>query len=514
ALISVSDKKGVVEFARALSEMGVKIISTGGTAKVLSDAGVSVVSVESITGFGEMMDGRVKTLHPKIFGGILADKDNELHIRDLNKNKIETIDMVVVNLYPFKEEVVEKRSPLKEAINFIDIGGAALIRASAKNYRFCVPVVNPESYNIIIERLKNNNNVITEDESFKFAISAFKYTYKYDRMIYEYFISKDVENSGMPSYMEFYLKKYKELRYGENAHQKAGLYIEDDFIKRTEAFKKLHGKELSYNNLVDIDTAFEAVNIFEEPATVILKHTNPCGVGIGENLKDSYRKALDCDPVSAFGGIVGFNRKVDRTVAEQLYKIFLEVIVAPEFDDSALEILKKKKNLRLINTDNKTLLEKKYKYDIKLIGMGFLIQEKDYTEKDFSRFEVVSKREPTEDELKALYFGWKVIRFIKSNAVVFCRADRTLGIGAGQMSRVDSVELATMKAKNAGISLRNSVLASDAFFPFRDGIDKAYNAGATAIIQPGGSIRDKEVIEAVDEHNMAMIFTGVRHFRH
>ncbi len=333
-------------------------------------------------------------------------------------------------------------------------------------------------------------------------------------MIYEYFISKDVENSGMPSYMEFYLKKYKELRYGENAHQKAGLYIEDDFIKRTEAFKKLHGKELSYNNLVDIDTAFEAVNIFEEPATVILKHTNPCGVGIGENLKDSYRKALDCDPVSAFGGIVGFNRKVDRTVAEQLYKIFLEVIVAPEFDDSALEILKKKKNLRLINTDNKTLLEKKYKYDIKLIGMGFLIQEKDYTEKDFSRFEVVSKREPTEDELKALYFGWKVIRFIKSNAVVFCRADRTLGIGAGQMSRVDSVELATMKAKNAGISLRNSVLASDAFFPFRDGIDKAYNAGATAIIQPGGSIRDKEVIEAVDEHNMAMIFTGVRHFRH
>jgi len=513
-LISVYNKTGMVEFARKLQKLGIIIIASGGTARELQAHDIKCDLISGITDFPEILGGRVKTLHPKIFGGILADKNNKSHAEDLEKNRIQKTDMVVVNLYPFKEEVVEKGLSLDKAIEFIDIGGSALIRATAKNYSQCIPVTSPESYDSIINNLEKNNNFIEEKQSFEYAVAAFKYTFRYDEMIFNYFNGISEIKEEMPEHMNLILNKYTSLRYGENSHQKAGLYIEDQFLERTKAYKQLHGKELSFNNLIDIDTAAEGAHIFDEPAAIILKHTNPCGTGTGENLLDSYKKALACDPVSAFGGIVGFNRKVDKDIAEELSKIFLEVIVAPDFDDDALSLLMKKKNLRLIKTDNNILSQRIYNYDIRLTGLGYLVQEKDFTEKDNSQFKVVSKRQPSEKELKALQFGWKVVRLIKSNAVVFTSEDRSLGVGAGQMSRVDSVELATMKARNAKISLKDSVLASDAFFPFRDGIDKAYEAGATAIIQPGGSIRDQEVIDVIDEHNMVMIFTGIRHFRH
>jgi len=514
ALISVYDKRGMVEFAQKLRKLDITLIASGGTAKELRNHNIECELISDIIDFPEILGGRVKTLHPKIFGGILSDKENRSHVQDLNDNAIQKTDMIVVNLYPFREEVVEKNLSLQKAVEFIDIGGSALIRAAAKNFRQCVSVTSPDHYINIIKLLKSNDNYIEENQSFEYARLAFSYTFQYDKMIYDYFSSLDKSVEEMPSSIDFITKKYMTLRYGENSHQKAGLYVEDAFRERTEAYQQLHGKELSFNNLIDIDTAMESSHAFEEPAAVILKHTNPCGSAIGDNLLGAYTKALACDPVSAFGGIVGFNRKVDLAVAEELSKIFLEVIVAPDFDDDALSKLTKKKNLRLIKLNKDILEKKRYPYDIRLTGLGFLVQEKDFTEEDFSDFKVVSEREPTGEEMKALKFGWKIVRFIKSNAIVFSSTDRSLGVGAGQMSRVDSVEIAQMKAKNAGLLLKNSVLASDAFFPFRDGIDKAHEAGATAIIQPGGSIRDQEVIDAVNEHNMSMIFTGRRHFRH
>jgi len=513
-LISVTDKKGIVDFARELAGFNVEILSTGGTAAQIRNSGIPVKDVSDYTGFPEMMDGRLKTLHPKIHGGLLALRDNENHMKALSEHGIGLIDMVVINLYEFEKTVAQEGCSLDHAIENIDIGGPTMLRAASKNYRFVTVVTDPEDYARIIAEMKETGGKISEATNFALAVKTFQLTARYDGAISNY-LGKIAPYGGetrdFPDTFTVQFAKAQDLRYGENPHQKAVFYRETDpTIPAISNARQIQGKELSYNNIMDSDAAWQAVSDFTLPAAVIMKHANPCGAAALEGeLVEVYIKALATDPVSAFGGIVAFNRPIDKKTAEELAKIFLEVIIAPGIDDEARAILESKKNVRVLiipQTGGKST-----GYDFRRVVGGLLVQERDKTDFDIRKARVVTKRTPTEDEYAALDFAWRIVKHVKSNAIVFTTKDQLVGVGAGQMSRVDSVKIAGMKAQ---LPTRGTVLGSDAFFPFRDGIDMAAEAGVTAIIEPGGSVRDEEAIQAADEHGIAMIFTGERHFKH
>jgi phosphoribosylaminoimidazolecarboxamide formyltransferase/IMP cyclohydrolase len=505
ALISVSDKTGIVEFAKELVDLGIEIYSTGGTATLIKEAGLPVKSVSELSGFPEILDGRVKTLHPAVHAGLLAQMDNEKHLAQLAQHNLKSIDLLVVNLYPF-EATLERNAEHEDLIENIDIGGPGMLRAASKNYLWTAPVVNPRHYQEIIRMMKDNNRTINEEFRLKLAAEVFNLTSYYDSVISGYL--RDYTKETTPEYWSLPLKSYYHLRYGENPQQSAMLYG-----KFTNIFKHIHGKELSYNNILDIDSASKLIIEFEEPTLAIIKHTNPCGVGTGKTLAEAYHKAFATDNVSPFGGIIAVNRTLDKETAETVHSLFTEVIIAPDFTDEALELLSKKKDRRLIKADYE-LLKKSLKNDIKSVAGGYLLQATDIQLIDKDNLKVVTKRQPTEEEMTALMFAWKISKHVKSNAIVYTSNDRTLGIGAGQMSRVDSARIAVEKAKMMELDLKGSVVASDAFFPFSDGVLQAVEAGATAVIQPGGSVRDEEVIKAADDNNIAMIFTGMRHFKH
>lgn len=505
ALISVSDKNGIVDFAKELSNLGIEIYSTGGTSKLLKDNNINVKSVSDLTGFPEILDGRVKTLHPIIHAGLLAQLDKESHLAQLKEHNIDSIDLLVVNLYPF-EETINKTDDHEVIVENIDIGGPTMIRAAAKNYQWTAVVVNPKRYSEILDYLKNNDMAIPEKYRAELAGEVFSHTAYYDSLISGYFCKYNhvelPDETGVP------LKKSQELRYGENPHQKAALY--GDFNK---VFKQLHGKELSYNNIIDIDSASKTIIEFEEPSVVIVKHTNPCGVGSAATLKEAYEKAFATDTESPYGGIIAVNRPLDIDTATILDKIFTEVVIAPEFTPEALELLLKKKNRRLI-TAQLDSIRKSLSYEVKSVTSGYLMQEVDVKMVSESDLKVVTNRAPSKEEIKAMMFGWKVVKHVKSNAIVYAKADRTIGVGCGQMSRVESARIAADKAKMMNLDINGSAMASDAYFPFADGLLEAVKIGITAVIQPGGSIRDEEVIKAANENNVAMVFTGNRHFRH
>jgi phosphoribosylaminoimidazolecarboxamide formyltransferase/IMP cyclohydrolase len=512
ALISVSDKTGVVEFAKALLTHGVEILSTGGTAQLLKLNGVVVAEVAAHTGFPEMMEGRVKTLHPKVHGGILARRDNPDHVKSMAEHGIAPIDMVVVNLYPFAQTVAKPGVTMEDAIENIDIGGPAMVRAAAKNHEFVAVVTDPADYGPLIAKLKADKGKLAFDERFRLAAKAFSHTAEYDGMISNWLTARDPNGKvkAFPDRFNLQVRLAQALRYGENPHQSAAFYVERDPPAGTLAnFRQLQGKELSYNNIADADAAWDACRGFEVPACVIVKHANPCGVAIADSALAAYRNAFLTDPTSAFGGIIAFNREVDAATAEAVAKQFVEVVIAPSYAPEALAVFKTKQNVRLLAID---VARDPNRLDMKRVGGGLLVQTPD--EFDVAELRIVTKRDPTLREMNDLLFAFRVAKFVKSNAIVFCRDGMTLGVGAGQMSRVDSTRIAAIKAKNAGLKLRGSVVASDAFFPFRDGLDVVAKAGARAVIQPGGSVRDKEVIAAADEHGMAMVFTGMRHFRH
>lgn len=521
ALLSVSDKTNIVEFARELESMGVEIYSTGGTKSTLISNGIKAKSISELTDFPEIMGGRVKTLHPKVHGGLLADLGDEKHISEMTENQIKSIDLVVINLYPFEATLKNANSNHSDLIENIDIGGPAMLRASAKNYKWTFTVVNPEKYNQIIEILKENNLTVPLDIRREFAAEVFSTTAYYDAMISDYF--NTYNNNNFPNKYSLGMKKEYSLRYGENPFQTAALYSKSSYIPNSEVtttsefseiFEKLHGKELSYNNILDIDSASRIILEFEnEYAVAIIKHTNPCGVAVGESLIEAYQKAFATDTVSPFGGILSFTHEIDLKTAEEIHSLFAEVLIAPSYTDEAFELLSKKKDRRLIKA-NYGLLKNSLRYEIKSVAGGILIQSTDNILYDEKELKVVTKRQPTKDEMNGLMFAWKVSKHIKSNAILFAAKDRTLGIGAGQMSRVDSSRIATEKAKLMNLELKGSVLASDAFFPFADGLLQAAEMGVTAVIQPGGSVRDEEVIKAADDNNIAMIFTGARHFKH
>jgi phosphoribosylaminoimidazolecarboxamide formyltransferase/IMP cyclohydrolase len=504
AIISVSEKTGIVDLAKELSTFGIEIFSTGGTMKTIAEAGVPVKSISDITGFPEIMDGRVKTLHPNIHAGLLSVLDNEEHVRQMQAHNIDSIDLLIVNLYPF-EASLDKKLPHDEMIENIDIGGPGMLRAAAKNYLWTAPVVNPSRYPAMLDFLRKD---CTLPEAFRLelACDVFTHTSYYDSLISGYLREK--LNLPVPDEFAVPLKKAQHLRYGENPHQNAGLY--GNFNK---IFNQLHGKELSYNNIVDIDAAAKLILEFDEPSVAIIKHTNPSGVGSADTLKEAYEKAFATDKVSPFGGIIAVNRAIDIETAETMHALFTEVIIAPEFSEEALALLTKKKDRRLITADYKDL-RNSITIDLKSVAGGFLIQDSDKQLLNSEALKIVTKRQPTDKEFQALLFGWKVCKHVKSNTIVYALNDRTLGIGAGQMSRVDSSRIAIEKSKMMELDLKGSVVASDAFFPFADGVMYAVEAGATAIIQPGGSVRDEEVIAAADEHGIAMVFTGMRHFRH
>ncbi len=507
ALISVSDKRGLVEFAHSLQAMNVEIISTGGTHTLLTSNGIRARSVADVTHFPEILDGRVKTLHPKIHGGLLAVADNEDHLRQLREHDIEQIDMVVVNLYPFEQTIARNGVPLEEAVEQIDIGGPAMIRSAAKNFKHKAVLVNPDRYASVIEEMRANGGRISEATCFLLAKEVFRHTSSYDAVISRYLDKVEAKEGRFPELLHLSLRREMDLRYGENPHQYAALY--GNF---TSLFQPLHGKELSYNNVVDIAAAARLVAEFDEPTVAIIKHTNPCGVGSGATLIEAYARALATDSKSAFGGIVAMNRPLDRDAAEKMNEIFTEVIVAPGFPESVLEFLKKKKDRRLIRTaaDLRALDE----LELKSVPGGLLVQDVDRARIPKDNLRVVTKRKPTEEELKAMLYAWRVAKHVKSNAIVYARSDRTIGIGAGQMSRVDSARIAAQKAVEARLDVKGTAVASDAFFPFADGLLEAVKAGSTAVIQPGGSIRDEEVIRAADDNTIAMVLTGIRHFKH
>jgi len=509
ALLSVSDKAGVVELARALAALGVQLLSTGGTASLLEKEGVRVTEVSAHTGFPEMLGGRVKTLHPAIHGGILARRDSPEHMAAIAKAGIAPIDLIVVNLYPFEATVADPQCKLEEAIENIDIGGPAMLRAAAKNYPGVIVVVDPADYPKLLDQLKGKG--VDDATRFNLARKVFAHTAAYDGAVANYLTSlSDGKRREYPDVLTLQLKKVQDLRYGENPHQSAAFYRDDRPAPGSLAtFRQLQGKELSYNNIADADAAWECVKRFSMPACVIVKHANPCGVAVADSLAAAYEKAFKTDPTSAFGGILAFNRAVDGATAAAFAKQFAEVIVAPRFEPEALGVLAKKDNLRLIEVP---LAHDTQKHDYKRVGGGVLVQGSDA--EALKNLKVVTKKQPTEAQLADLRFAWTVAQFVKSNAIVFCRDGMTLGIGAGQMSRVDSSRLARLKAETAGMKLENCVAASDAFFPFRDGVEVLLDAGATAVIQPGGSVRDAEVIAAADERGAAMVFTGIRHFRH
>lgn len=529
ALISVSDKAGIIGLARQLQKSGVKMLSTGNTAELLKRSGIKVALVSEITKFPEMLNGRVKSLHPNIFAGILADRKNKGHLEELNKagaKPIETIDMVVVNFYPFEEF---------PNIENIDIGGPSLVRAAAKNYENVLVVVEPEDYGIVIEKIKRNNlrDNISYEERLNFAAKAFSHTARYDTIIANYFnaISRDKQPNKlplapiMPDILNLTFKKIQDLRYGENPYQTASFYSDMSMGQGSvqscvSSAKQLQGKELSFNNILDVDAAFELAKEFEKPTAVIVKHTNPSGVASDSTIEEAYRKAHETDPKSAFGGIVALNRNCNLKTAKLIEPLFIEAVICPKFEQGALQALKEKKALRLLETGdvkyktNAKFSKSCFGYDLKKVTGGLLAQAGQCPEISEKSLKVVSRRSPTKKELNAMGFAWKVNKHVKSNSIVLAKEDVTVGIGAGQMSRVDAVKLAVIKSEGNVKGSKGSVMSSDAFFPFRDGVDEAAKAGVTAIIQPGGSIRDKEVIAAADEHNIAMVFTGVRLFRH
>ncbi len=513
ALVSVFDKTELVPFVQGLVGLDVEIISTGGTARLLRENNVPVVQVSEYTGFPEILDGRVKTLHPKIHGGILALRDLETQMAELEEHQIEPIDMVVANLYPFLEVIRKGEISEQELLENIDIGGPTMIRSAAKNYPHVVVVTDPSQYSLVLAELTKTGGEVAVETSRKLAVQAFQKTGHYDGMIAQYFADRfSVETEAFPKHLALAFDHTYELRYGENPHQNAG-YYQHDLTSEIRGIEQLHGIALSYNNIVDVDAAVNLISEFtEDPTVAIIKHTNPCGVGTGSTLLEAYGRANATDPVSSFGSIICVNRRLDMPIAEKLRHHFVEVLLAPDFDPEALTLLKEKKKLRILKFSPKLIEENQLKFRSALGGM--LVQEADRLDLDEAKLRVVTKRQPTEEEWRALRFAWKIVKHVKSNAIVFANAEMTLGIGAGQMSRVDSAELAIKKAANAGLDLAGSVLASDAFFPFRDGLDVGARAGATAVIQPGGSIRDEEVIQAADEQNLAMVFTGIRHFRH
>jgi phosphoribosylaminoimidazolecarboxamide formyltransferase/IMP cyclohydrolase len=511
ALLSVSDKRGIVDFGRALVDLGFEIISSSGTAKVLRENGIPVIEVSRITGFPEIMGGRVKTLHPKIHGALLAVRDNEEYMKQLEELGIQPIDIVAINLYPF-EETVKKGAELDEIIENIDIGGPAMVRASAKNHRFTTIIVDPDDYDFIISELKEKGETSLETRR-KLALKAFRHTAFYDSVIASVLNEKFGINEKFPYELSIPVRKRSTLRYGENPHQEGAVYIspvEDTGLSVAQS-DVLHGKEMSYNNFLDVEAAVNLVKEFDETACVIVKHNNPCGVAVRENQIDAYREALSRDPKSAFGGIVAFNRPVNIETAKALTEIFLEVVIAPDFEEDAFRFLtEKKKNLRVVKIRNFDKEPSGLEY--RRISGGLLVQDRDL--RLYKEWKVVTEREPSPEEVKDLLFAWKVVKHVKSNSVVIAKDNATVGIGPGQTSRVDSLETAVKKAEEFGFSTKDAVLASEAFFPFRDSVDEAAKHGITAIIQPGGSIRDPQVIEAANEHNIAMVFTGMRHFKH
>ncbi|PLX22661.1 MAG: bifunctional phosphoribosylaminoimidazolecarboxamide formyltransferase/inosine monophosphate cyclohydrolase [Ignavibacteria bacterium] len=505
ALLSVYDKTGIVEFAQFLAAQGIELISTGGTWSVLQKAGLPVTKVQEITGFPEMLDGRVKTLHPAIHGGLLARRDQASHLEQIASENIVPIDLVVINLYPF-EQTVAAGASLSECIEQIDIGGPAMLRSAAKNHDAVTVICDPTDYDRI--RLEIADHGMTQLATRQdLARKVFALTAGYDHAIAQYLVQQGEQEDGLDKRLLISATQAQPLRYGENPHQAAALY--GDFFRD---FEPLHGKELSYNNIVDIASSAALISEFDAPAAAIIKHTNPCGCASAETLLEAYTAALTTDPQSAYGGIIALNREVNIELAKKLNEMFSEVIIAPSFADDAMDILRQKKNRRLLRHRKQSNSQKQI--DIKSVGNGYLCQIADTAVDTSPDWKVVTKRTPTDAEWKALKFAWIVVKHVKSNAIVYTDAMRTLGIGAGQMSRVDSSAIAVMKAGNAGLSLQDSVLASDAFFPFADGLLEAVRAGATAVIQPGGSIRDEEVIAAADEHNVAMVFTGTRHFKH
>ena len=523
ALLSVSDKTGIVEFARALAQKGVDILSTGGTAKLLAENGINVTEVSDYTGHPEIMDGRVKTLHPKVHGGILARRGTDEAV--MSENNIDAIDMVVVNLYPFANTVAKEDCSLEDAIENIDIGGPTMVRAAAKNHKDVTIIVNAHDYDRVLAEMDANEDSLTYKTRFDLAIAAYEHTASYDGMIANYFGQMlpahgeegeaDFDNKKkFPRTFNSQFVKAQDLRYGENSHQDAAFYVEADPQEASvSTATQLQGKALSYNNIADTDAALECVKEFEEPACVIVKHANPCGVAIGESIIAAYESAYTTDPTSAFGGIIAFNRELDADTAEAIIsRQFVEVIIAPSVSEGAAQILAAKPNVRVLSCgqwDTQTT-----GFDFKRVNGGLLIQDRDQGRVSDDELKVVTKRQPTEEEMRDLKFCWKVAKYVKSNAIVYVKNSMTIGVGAGQMSRVYSAKVAGIKAADENLEVAGSVMASDAFFPFRDGIDAAAEAGITAVIQPGGSMRDEEVIAAADEHGMAMVFTGMRHFRH
>ncbi|OSI17822.1 bifunctional phosphoribosylaminoimidazolecarboxamide formyltransferase/IMP cyclohydrolase [Neisseria dumasiana] len=519
ALISLSDKTGVIEFAQALNKLGVEILSTGGTAKMLADAGVPVIEVADYTGFPEMLDGRVKTLHPKIHGGILGRRDLHEHVEKMKEHDIGNIDLVCVNLYPFAATIAKPGCTLEDAIENIDIGGPTMVRSAAKNWKHVAIVTDNADFNDVITELHHNNGALSDKTRFNLSRKAFSHTAQYDGMISNYLTSvSDEKLSGEPEIGEFPTQfnqswvKVQEMRYGENPHQHAAFYRDAyPAAGSLSAYNQLQGKELSYNNIADADAAWEAVKAFDQPACVIVKHANPCGVAVADTTLNAYKLAFATDTTSAFGGIIAFNREVDADTVEAVTGQFLEVLMAPKFTDKAKEIIAAKKNVRVLEVP---LLAGSNRFELKRVGGGLLVQTPDIHRIKRDDLKVVSKRQPTEQEWQDLMFVWNVAKFVKSNAIVFGKGGQTYGIGAGQMSRVDSTRIAARKAQDGGFDLNGACAASDAFFPFRDGVDVIAEQGIKAIIHPGGSMRDEEVFAAADEHGIAMVLTGVRHFRH
>ena len=513
ALISVSNKEGILDFARELSKLGIEILSTGGTAKLLRDGGVKVKDVSEFTGFPEMLDGRVKTLHPKIHGGLLGRRSNPEHVKQMKAHGIEPIDLVVVNLYPFEQTVAKPGCKLEEAIENIDIGGPTMLRSAAKNYTDVAVVVSPRDYGRVLEEIQKSGEVSAKTR-FELCRTVFLHTARYDSAISAYLDGQvpAEEKTRFPNILTLQFEKVQNLRYGENPHQQGAFYRE--FGRKEPSVSnatQLQGKEMSFNNFLDANSALELVKEYDQTAAVIVKHNNPCGVAMANALAEAYRKARDCDPVSAFGGVIAFNRMVDLETAKEITATFVEVVVAPEFAPDALEELKRKKDVRLLDVGPRVTGTPEG-MDMKKIVGGLIYQDRDLGKiADIRSLRVATKRMPTDNEYGALAFAWKVCKHVKSNAIIFTTSDQTIGIGAGQMSRLDSVRIAVMKAQ---FPLKGTVLASDAFFPFRDGLDEAAKAGVTAVIQPGGSLKDEEVIKAANEHGIAMVMTGMRHFRH
>jgi phosphoribosylaminoimidazolecarboxamide formyltransferase / IMP cyclohydrolase len=521
ALISVSDKTGIVEFARALHALGIRLISTGGTANLLAEQGLPVTEVAQLTGFPEMLDGRVKTLHPKVHGGLLARRELPDHMAALEAHDIDIIDLLVVNLYPFEATVAKPGCTLDDAIENIDIGGPAMVRSAAKNWKDVGVLTDASQYPLVLEELKSEGK-LSDKTRFALSVAAFNRISNYDAAISDYLSS--IEEGGgralFPAQANGRFVKLQDLRYGENPHQRAAFYR--DLYPAPGSLVtavQLQGKELSYNNIGDADAAWECVKSFDEPACVIVKHANPCGVAVGKDPLQAYSKAFKTDSTSAFGGIIAFNRTVDGAAAQEVSKQFVEVLMAPDFTREALDAFKGKVNVRILQIalprggqsdwDNG-----RNAMDIKRVGSGLLMQTADNRELNLAELKVVTKKQPTPQQLQDLLFAWKVAKYVKSNAIVFCKDGMTMGVGAGQMSRLDSARIASIKAQHAGLSLQGTAVASDAFFPFRDGLDVVVDAGATCVIQPGGSMRDEEVIAAADERGVAMVFSGVRHFRH